>query len=146
MKQDHHVTHLLSYANTVLWCSHCKIHRCIQFAVFPINLSSFVHHWSMRIIKEIYCSVGVPYYKKNRLIFSQYWSETEICFLNVSSMFKRNKNAHRPLLNNRHLNHTLFFIIIHLWCSARDWEWSGLLEGNPQSGCTEICASIKGPL
>jgi hypothetical protein len=31
-------------------------------------------------------------------------------------------------------------------CSARDWERSGLLEENPQSGCTEICASLKGPL
>jgi hypothetical protein len=31
-------------------------------------------------------------------------------------------------------------------CSARDWELSGLLEENPQSGCTEICASLKGPL
>jgi hypothetical protein len=32
------------------------------------------------------------------------------------------------------------------YCSARDWERSGLLEENPQSGCTEICASLKGPL
>ena len=32
------------------------------------------------------------------------------------------------------------------YCSARDWEWSGLLEENPQSGCTEIRASLKGPL
>jgi hypothetical protein len=31
-------------------------------------------------------------------------------------------------------------------CSARDWERSGLLEDNPQSGCTEIRASLKGPL
>ena len=31
-------------------------------------------------------------------------------------------------------------------CSARDWERSGLLEENPQSGCTEIRASLKGPL
>jgi hypothetical protein len=31
-------------------------------------------------------------------------------------------------------------------CSARDWERSGLLEENPQSGCTEIRASPKGPL
>jgi hypothetical protein len=31
-------------------------------------------------------------------------------------------------------------------CSARDWQRSGLLEENPQSGCTEICASLKGPL
>ncbi len=34
----------------------------------------------------------------------------------------------------------------NLHCSARDWERSGLLEENPQSGCTEICASLKGPL
>ncbi len=32
------------------------------------------------------------------------------------------------------------------YCSARDWERSGLLEENPQSGCTEIRASLKGPL
>ncbi len=25
LKQDHYMTHLLSYANTVLWCSYCKI-------------------------------------------------------------------------------------------------------------------------
>ncbi len=31
-------------------------------------------------------------------------------------------------------------------CSARDWERSGLLEENPQSGCSDICASLKGPL
>ncbi len=38
----------------------------------------------------------------------------------------------------------------HLWylngCSARDWERSGLLEENSQSGCSDICASLKGPL
>jgi hypothetical protein len=28
-------------------------------------------------------------------------------------------------------------------CSARDWEWWGLLEENPQSGCTEIRASQR---
>jgi hypothetical protein len=32
------------------------------------------------------------------------------------------------------------------YCSARDWERSGLLEENPQSGCSDICASLKGPL
>ncbi len=31
-------------------------------------------------------------------------------------------------------------------CSARDWERSGLLEENPQSGCSDICASLNGPL
>ncbi len=31
-------------------------------------------------------------------------------------------------------------------CSARDWERSGLLEENPQSGCSDICAFLKGPL
>jgi hypothetical protein len=31
-------------------------------------------------------------------------------------------------------------------CSARDWERSGLLEENPQSGCSDIWASLKGPL
>jgi hypothetical protein len=31
-------------------------------------------------------------------------------------------------------------------CLARDWERSGLLEENPQSGCSDICASLKGPL
>ncbi len=31
-------------------------------------------------------------------------------------------------------------------CSACDWERSGLLEENPQSGCSDICASLKGPL
>jgi hypothetical protein len=30
------------------------------------------------------------------------------------------------------------------YCSARDWERSGLLEENPQSGCSDICASLKG--
>ena len=36
---------------------------------------------------------------------------------------------------------------IMIWdCSARDWERSGLLEENPQSGCSDICASLKGPL
>ncbi len=37
-------------------------------------------------------------------------------------------------------------MMMYLGCSARDWERSGLLEENPQSGCTEICASLKGPL
>ncbi len=32
------------------------------------------------------------------------------------------------------------------FCSACDWERSGLLEENPQSGCSDICASLKGPL
>ncbi len=40
----------------------------------------------------------------------------------------------------------LSFSQIHHCCSARDWERSGLLEENPQSGCSEICASLKGPL
>ncbi len=41
----------------------------------------------------------------------------------------------------------LFLFIKSLgYCSARDWELSGLLEENPQSGCTEIRASLKGPL
>ncbi len=31
-------------------------------------------------------------------------------------------------------------------CSACDWERSGLLEENPQCGCSDICASLKGPL
>jgi hypothetical protein len=37
-------------------------------------------------------------------------------------------------------------LFIVRYCSARDWERSGLLEENPQSGCTEIRASLKGPL
>jgi hypothetical protein len=32
------------------------------------------------------------------------------------------------------------------YCSARDWDGSGLLEENPQSGCSDIWASLKGPL
>ncbi len=36
--------------------------------------------------------------------------------------------------------------LVRCLCSARDWERSGLLEENPQSGCTEIHASLKGPL
>jgi len=36
---------------------------------------------------------------------------------------------------------------IMIWdCSARDWERSGLLEENPQRGCSDNCASLKGPL
>ncbi len=38
------------------------------------------------------------------------------------------------------------FYFIYTKCSARDWERSGLLEENPQSSCSEICASLKGPL
>ncbi len=29
VKQDHYMTHLLSYANTIFWCSRCKIHRYV---------------------------------------------------------------------------------------------------------------------
>jgi hypothetical protein len=35
---------------------------------------------------------------------------------------------------------------IYYCSSARDWERSGLLEENPLSGCSDICASLKGPL
>ncbi len=31
-------------------------------------------------------------------------------------------------------------------CSARDWDRIRITWGNPQSGCSEICASLKGPL
>ncbi len=45
---------------------------------------------------------------------------------------------------------SVYGVMVSSWshgqCSARDWEWWGLLEENPQSGCTEICASLKGPL
>jgi hypothetical protein len=33
LKQDHKMTHLLSFVNTVLWCSSCKFHRYV--AVLP---------------------------------------------------------------------------------------------------------------
>jgi hypothetical protein len=31
-------------------------------------------------------------------------------------------------------------------CSARDWDRIRITWENPQSGCSEICASLKGPL
>ncbi len=40
----------------------------------------------------------------------------------------------------------IMWILENGLCSARDWERSGLLEENPQSGCSDICASLKGPL
>ena len=39
-----------------------------------------------------------------------------------------------------------FVKLKHACCLAHDWERSGLLEENPQSGCSDICASLKGPL
>jgi hypothetical protein len=38
------------------------------------------------------------------------------------------------------------FFLLERSCSAHDWERSGLLEENPQSGCSDICASLKGPV
>jgi hypothetical protein len=46
-------------------------------------------------------------------------------------------NIEKPIFYE---NHT------YCTCSARDWERSGLLEENPQCGCSDICASLKGPL
>jgi hypothetical protein len=34
----------------------------------------------------------------------------------------------------------------HWCCSARDWDRNRITWRNPWSGCSEICASLKGPL
>jgi hypothetical protein len=39
VKQGHYMKHLSSYANTVLFCSHCKIHR---FVAAPYILLSWI--------------------------------------------------------------------------------------------------------
>ncbi len=31
-------------------------------------------------------------------------------------------------------------------CSARDWDRIRITWGNPQSGCSDICSNLKGPL
>ncbi len=31
-------------------------------------------------------------------------------------------------------------------CSARDWDRIRITWGNPQSGCSDICSYLKGPL
>jgi hypothetical protein len=49
-------------------------------------------------------------------------------------------------VNKKMLSHTIVSVVYILGFSARDWERSGLLEENPQSGCSDICASLKGPL
>ncbi len=36
--------------------------------------------------------------------------------------------------------------ILYGYCSARDWDRIRITWGNPQSGGSEICASLKGPL
>ncbi len=57
--------------------------------------------------------------------------------------YSKKLQGHRTLI--KYLSNNTKFSIV--WCcSARDWEWSGLLEENPQSGCSDICASLKGPL
>jgi hypothetical protein len=40
VKQDHHMTHLLNYANTILRCNRCKIHRYVAVNWNNIGKSS----------------------------------------------------------------------------------------------------------
>ncbi len=37
VEQDHFMTLFLSYANTVLWCTRCKIHRFVAAPVVPVS-------------------------------------------------------------------------------------------------------------
>ncbi len=45
VKLDHFMTLSLSYANTVLWCTHCKIHRFVAaahfYSTFPAIFETF---------------------------------------------------------------------------------------------------------
>jgi hypothetical protein len=41
------------------------------------------------------------------------------------------------------LKHRIKLKTNYYYCSARDWERSGLLEENPQSGCSDICYQVK---
>ncbi len=82
----------------------------------------------------------------------EYIGQPSICTWMVGSCPQRWPALHIIIFyNSQHsvyctVDVYLLFIIKNSNCSACDWERSGLLEENPQSGCSDICASLKGPL
>ena len=83
VKQDQYMTHILSYANNVLWCSRCKILRYVE-ALFTKNLSSWFEGCEpeespahTQVDKGFYCNL--PHWRYNNC-FSVYVCDSSQIF------------------------------------------------------------------